>query len=45
MNAHLVLANEMPWAGFKGAGYGRHLSVYALDDYSRTQHVMHEHSR
>ncbi|GAA3825461.1 aldehyde dehydrogenase family protein [Streptomyces phyllanthi] len=45
VNAHLVLANEMPWAGFKGSGYGRDLSVYALDDYSRTKHVMHNHSR
>ncbi|MEV5845444.1 aminobutyraldehyde dehydrogenase [Streptomyces sp. NPDC051985] len=45
VNAHLVLANEMPWAGFKGSGYGRDLSVYALDDYSRTKHVMHHHAR
>ena len=41
VNAHLVLANEVPWAGFKGSGYGRDLSIYALDDYSRTKHVMH----
>lgn len=41
VNAHLVLANEVPWGGFKGSGYGRDLSLYALDDYSRTKHVMH----
>lgn len=41
VNSHLVLANEVPWGGFKGSGYGRDLSVYALDDYSRTKHVMH----
>ena len=41
VNAHLVLANEVPWGGFKGSGYGRDLSIYALDDYSRTKHVMH----
>ena len=29
----------------KGSGYGRDLSVYALDDYSRTKHVMHNHER
>jgi aminobutyraldehyde dehydrogenase len=45
VNSHLVLANEVPWGGFKGSGYGRDLSVYALDDYSRTKHVMHFHGR
>lgn len=45
VNSHLVLANEVPWGGFKGSGYGRDLSVYALDDYSRTKHVMHNHRR
>ncbi|MFC8040886.1 aminobutyraldehyde dehydrogenase [Paenarthrobacter sp. NPDC057355] len=43
VNAHLVLANEVPWGGFKGSGYGRDLSLYALDDYSRTKHVMINH--
>ena len=45
VNSHLVLANEMPWAGFKSSGYGRDLSSYALDDYSRTKHVMHNKAR
>jgi aminobutyraldehyde dehydrogenase len=45
VNSHLVLATEAPWGGFKGSGYGRDLSLYALDDYSRTKHVMHNHSR
>ncbi|WP_345150097.1 aminobutyraldehyde dehydrogenase [Arthrobacter ginkgonis] len=45
VNAHLVLATEMPWGGFKGSGYGRDLSTYALDDYSRTKHVMHNKER
>jgi aminobutyraldehyde dehydrogenase len=45
VNAHLVLASEVPWGGFKGSGYGRDLSIYALDDYSRTKHVMHNHRR
>ena len=44
VNAHLVLACEVPWGGFKGSGYGRDLSLYALDDYSRTKHVMINHS-
>ena len=45
VNSHLVLATEMPWGGFKGSGYGRDLSAYALDDYSRTKHVMHHTGR
>ncbi|MFF1252291.1 aldehyde dehydrogenase family protein [Pseudarthrobacter sp. NPDC058329] len=39
--SHLVIATEMPWGGFKGSGYGRDLSSYALDDFSRTKHVMY----
>ncbi|MFD7505931.1 aminobutyraldehyde dehydrogenase [Streptomyces sp. NPDC059850] len=45
VNSHLVLACEAPWGGFKGSGYGRDLSVYALEDFSRTKHVMHHHGR
>lgn len=45
VNSHLVLAGEVPWGGFKGSGYGRDLSIYALDDFSRTKHVMHHHGR
>jgi aminobutyraldehyde dehydrogenase len=45
VNSHLVLATEAPWGGFKASGYGRDLSLYALDDYSRTKHVMHNHGR
>ena len=40
VNNHLILAAEMPWGGFKSSGYGRDLSAYALDEYSRTKHVM-----
>jgi aminobutyraldehyde dehydrogenase len=45
VNSHLILATEAPWGGFKGSGYGRDLSIYALDDYSRTKHVMHNPGR
>lgn len=44
VNSHLVIANEMPWGGFKGSGYGRDLSAYALEDFSRTKHVMYNHA-
>ncbi len=40
VNDHLALATEMPWGGFGASGSGRELSVYALDDFSRTKHVM-----
>jgi aminobutyraldehyde dehydrogenase len=40
INSHLTLASEMPWTGFGESGYGRDMSTYALDDYTRTKHVM-----
>lgn len=45
VNTHLALPTEMPWAGFKRSGYGRDLSGYALDDYSRTKHLAIHHHR
>lgn len=45
VNEHLAFATEMPWGGFKSSGYGRDLSAYALDDYSRTKHVMVNRTR
>lgn len=44
INTHLALPTEMPWAGFKSSGYGRDLSAYALDDYSRTKHLAVHHA-
>lgn len=43
VNTHLALPTEMPWSGFKNSGYGRDLSAYALDDYSRTKHIAIQH--
>ena len=40
INAHLVLATEMPWNGFGASGHGRELSTLSLEDFSRTKHVM-----
>jgi aminobutyraldehyde dehydrogenase len=40
VNTHLNFVSEMPWAGFGKSGYGRDNSTYALDDYTRTKHVM-----
>ncbi|PRY37311.1 aminobutyraldehyde dehydrogenase [Umezawaea tangerina] len=40
VNAHSVFASEMPHGGFKDSGYGKDLSGYALEDYTRVKHVM-----
>ena len=40
INTHLVLANEMPHGGMKRSGYGKDLSLYALEDYMVARHVM-----
>ena len=44
VNAHLVLATE-PLGRVQGPGYGRDLSIYALDDYSTHQTRLHNHGR
>ena len=40
INTHIPLVAEMPHGGFKHSGYGKDLSVYAIDDYTRIKHVM-----
>jgi 1-pyrroline dehydrogenase len=40
VNDHLPFLSEMPHGGFKESGYGKDLSVYALDDYMRVKHAM-----
>jgi len=40
INTHIPLVAEMPHGGFKMSGYGKDLSGYALDDYTRVKHVM-----
>ncbi len=41
VNCHIPLVAEMPHGGFKHSGYGKDLSVYGLEDYTRIKHVMH----
>jgi betaine-aldehyde dehydrogenase len=43
VNTHLPLVAEMPHGGFKQSGYGKDLSRYGLEDYTRVKHVMHSH--
>ncbi|HEY1280249.1 MAG TPA: gamma-aminobutyraldehyde dehydrogenase [Acidimicrobiales bacterium] len=40
INTHIPLVAEMPHGGFKKSGYGKDLSMYALEDYTRIKHVM-----
>jgi betaine-aldehyde dehydrogenase len=40
VNCHIPLAAEMPHGGFKQSGYGKDLSLYSLEDYTRVKHVM-----
>lgn len=40
INSHFMLANEMPHGGLKSSGYGKDMSMYALEDYTVARHVM-----
>ncbi|MGA8115704.1 MAG: gamma-aminobutyraldehyde dehydrogenase [Actinocatenispora sp.] len=40
INTHIPLVNEMPHGGFKHSGYGKDLSMYGMEDYTRVKHVM-----
>jgi aminobutyraldehyde dehydrogenase len=40
VNCHFMLVNEMPHGGLKQSGYGKDMSMYALDDYTAVRHVM-----
>ena len=40
INTHIPFVSEMPHGGFKHSGYGKDLSMYGLEDYTRVKHVM-----
>jgi betaine-aldehyde dehydrogenase len=40
INTHIPLVAEMPHGGFKHSGYGKDLSAYGFEDYTRVKHVM-----
>jgi betaine-aldehyde dehydrogenase len=40
INTHIPLVAEMPHGGFKSSGYGKDLSMYGFEDYTRVKHVM-----
>ena len=43
INTHFMLCNEMPHGGVKQSGYGKDMSIYALEDYTAVRHVMIAH--
>jgi aminobutyraldehyde dehydrogenase len=43
INTHSVNATEMPHGGVKMSGYGSDLSIYCLEHYLATRHVMIRH--
>ncbi len=43
INTHFMLVNEMPHGGMKRSGYGKDMSLYALEDYTVVRHVMVAH--
>ncbi|REJ04211.1 gamma-aminobutyraldehyde dehydrogenase [Microbacterium bovistercoris] len=40
VNTHIPFVSDMPHGGFKHSGYGKDLSQYGFDDYTRVKHVM-----
>ena len=40
INTHIPFVSEMPHGGFKHSGYGKDLSLYGMEDYTRLKHVM-----
>lgn len=42
VNTHVLLVSEMPHGGFKQSGYGKDLSLYSVEEYTRVKHVMHD---
>ena len=40
VNTHIPIVAEMPHGGFKHSGYGKDLSMYGFEDYTRIKHVM-----
>jgi betaine-aldehyde dehydrogenase len=39
INDHIPILSEMPHGGFGGSGFGKDMSAYSLDEYTRIKHV------
>ena len=43
VNDHIPIVSEMPHGGFKNSGYGKDMSMYALEAYTEVKHIMIKH--
>ena len=43
VNDHIPIVSEMPHGGFKQSGYGKDMSIYAIEAYTELKHVMIKH--
>jgi 1-pyrroline dehydrogenase len=43
INDHIPIVSEMPHGGFKQSGYGKDMSIYAIEHYTELKHVMIKH--
>ena len=43
VNDHIPIVSEMPHGGFKNTGYGKDMSMYAVEAYTEVKHVMIKH--
>jgi len=43
VNDHIPIVSEMPHGGYKQSGYGKDMSIYALEHYTELKHVMVKH--
>jgi len=43
VNQHIMITSEMPHGGFKHSGYGKDMSMYALEHYTEIKHIMIKH--
>ena len=43
VNDHIPIMSEMPHGGFKQSGYGKDMSMYAVEHYTEVKHVMIKH--
>jgi betaine-aldehyde dehydrogenase len=43
VNTHIPFVSDMPHGGFGHSGYGKDLSGYGFEDYTRIKHVMSAH--
>ena len=42
INEHFAIGSEMPHGGVKGSGFGKDMSMYALEEYTAVKHVVFE---